>query len=411
MGKGASAPRYKKRIGDKPDQEPDPKSRALNGEESSASTREFSKKKVALVLGYLGTAYQGFQIQPNAVTLEDVLEKAIVKAGGISADNAGNLTKVSWSRAARTDKGVHAFGNVVSLKMNPNTTVDQINSHLPDDFRVLDKIKVTKSFHSKQMCSSRVYEYLLPSFLLENDLKIGSEEEFRAKYPLPPPDAPEASHHEYLSLLKSFKASNDAIEELNGILRLYEGTNNFHNFTTRRAPTDASCKRYIKSFSVLEPVDIQGVQFLRLNVHGSSFMLHQIRRMVGGAIAVHRGKISRDLLSKNGLFSLRKFGIPTAPSLGLYLLRCVFDTYNSKLEKIGGSDRIPLDLSKLNASAAEFRLGRIYPEILRQELASRSFYEWTATSIYGRTSWDFWDAEQGDCDQAPQDEELGEDDE
>ena len=57
------------------------------------------------------------QVNPDAVTIESTLEAATVRAGGISADNAGDLKKVGWARTARTDKGVHAAGNVVCFKL------------------------------------------------------------------------------------------------------------------------------------------------------------------------------------------------------------------------------------------------------------------------------------------------------
>ena len=52
---------------------------------------------------------------PDTVTIEGTLENAIVKAGGISAANAGNLQKVGWGRCARTDKGVHAAAQMFVL--------------------------------------------------------------------------------------------------------------------------------------------------------------------------------------------------------------------------------------------------------------------------------------------------------
>ena len=53
----------------------------------------------------------------GAATAEGELEAAIARAGGISEANAGDFGKVQWTRAARTDKGVSAVGQVVALKM------------------------------------------------------------------------------------------------------------------------------------------------------------------------------------------------------------------------------------------------------------------------------------------------------
>ena len=74
------------------------------------------KRKVALFFGYVGAGYSGFQRNPGVEAVEDVLEGALHAAGGVSAHNLGDLSKLSWSRAARTDKGVSAVGQVVALK-------------------------------------------------------------------------------------------------------------------------------------------------------------------------------------------------------------------------------------------------------------------------------------------------------
>ncbi|RYG55953.1 hypothetical protein EON66_04075, partial [archaeon] len=168
---------------------------------------------------------------PGAHTVEDELEKALYLAGAISKENYGDLHKVccapcthvrdptktarwsgcdawdtrrdalcgeverahahvrrshgartalavhprlqvAWNRAARTDKGVHAAGQVVSLKaMLPGGTeedlLERVNAHLPLDMRAVDIVRVINNFNSKNLCSSRQYEYLLPTFMLE----------------------------------------------------------------------------------------------------------------------------------------------------------------------------------------------------------------------------------------------------
>ena len=70
------------------------------------------KRKYGVCFGYLGSSYQGLQINPGAVTVEAVLERALFLAGGIEESNYENLQKVGWTRAARTDRGVHAISQV-----------------------------------------------------------------------------------------------------------------------------------------------------------------------------------------------------------------------------------------------------------------------------------------------------------
>ena len=78
-----------------------------------------SKRKVCLLFGYNGGHHQGLQIQTGstAPTIEGELSAAICKAGGMLESNLEQLTKVKWQRSARTDKGVHAAVNVVSMNL------------------------------------------------------------------------------------------------------------------------------------------------------------------------------------------------------------------------------------------------------------------------------------------------------
>lgn len=79
--------------------------------------------------------------------------------------NRANQRQSSLVRCARTDKGVHAAGNVISLKLiiEDPEVIPKINAALPDQIRVWDIIRTTGSFSCYQLCDSRKYEYLVPS--------------------------------------------------------------------------------------------------------------------------------------------------------------------------------------------------------------------------------------------------------
>ena len=98
-------------------------------------------------------------------TIEGDLFTALVAAGAISKANANDPKKSSFVRCARTDKGVHAAGNVVSLKMivQDSDIIQKINEHLNPQIRVWGYEITNKSFSCYHFCDSRVYEYLIPS--------------------------------------------------------------------------------------------------------------------------------------------------------------------------------------------------------------------------------------------------------
>jgi tRNA pseudouridine38-40 synthase len=136
-------------------------------EEIEAEDRK-PKRKVAVMIGYAGTGYKGMQINALEKTIEGDLFDAFVKAGAISKANADDPKKSSLVRCARTDKGVHAAGNVISLKLiveDPNI-VQAINEHLPPQIRVWGMERTNGSFSCYQTCDSRWYEYLIPTFAL-----------------------------------------------------------------------------------------------------------------------------------------------------------------------------------------------------------------------------------------------------
>ena len=120
------------------------------------------------MIGYCGTGYHGMQYNPPNPTIEHELFEAFVKAGAVSKANSNDLKKSGFMRAARTDKGVHAGGNVISLKLiieDPDI-LNKINDNLPPGIRVWGIERVNKAFNCRKLCGSRWYEYLLPTYSL-----------------------------------------------------------------------------------------------------------------------------------------------------------------------------------------------------------------------------------------------------
>ena len=97
--------------------------------------------------------------QPDARTIEGVLFDALVRVGAVSSDNADDPTKVNLGRAARTDAGVHAAGNLVSLKLItqiptvPDVVV-AVNELLPPEIRIWGIVRVQNSFNARTYAHS-----------------------------------------------------------------------------------------------------------------------------------------------------------------------------------------------------------------------------------------------------------------
>ena len=307
----------------------DPKPPA-GGEEAEAESGKGKKRKIAAFLAYVGKGYQGFQRNPGAKTIEDELERAIVKAGGISQDNAGDFTKVQWTRAARTDKGVSAVGQCIALRMvlDPPGVLERINEALPEGFKFFGYKRVTGGFNAKTMCDRRRYEYVIPTLAFD-PRRCLPRKEVEAEAALAAEAAEQGIDGAVADGAEPFVFDEAVRARVNKILGNYCGTHNFHNYTIRVDPNDASAMRYIISFECGEPFVIDGVEFVRTTVVGQSFMLHQIRKLIGTMIGVMRGYWTEE----DQIFALKtkeSCNTPMAPELGLFLCECIYHAYNNR---------------------------------------------------------------------------------
>ncbi|KAI5793250.1 tRNA pseudouridine synthase [Geopyxis carbonaria] len=416
------------------------KPETTEGENGEKEERK-PKRKVAVMMSYCGSGYRGMQLNPPHKSIEGDMFEAFVKAGAISRSNSDDPKKSSLNRCARTDKGVHAAGNVISLKLiiEEPDIVAKINSYLPEQIRIWDIIRTTGSFTAYQICDSRKYEYLLPSHVflpphpktyLAKELKKSCEEEgdiagyesrqkcvlgwwdevekkvsamlanedkaaidqalekdgelenpnrmskdAEGRVPVEAPSDP--SQAELLKKIRAihidekrqYRISPERLERVREGFKKLVGTLNFHNYTVDKSFKDPSAKRHIKSFEVGDPMIINGTEWLSIRVHGQSFMMHQIRKMVGMVMMVVRTGCPLERIDET--LGQRKVSIGKAPGLGLHLEYPLFGHYNEKTAVENGRD--PLDFSKYKEQVDEFKQKYIYTKIYDEEGQSNTF--------------------------------------
>ncbi|KAK7279264.1 hypothetical protein RJT34_24311 [Clitoria ternatea] len=151
-------------------------------------------------------------------------------------------------------------------------------------------------------------------------------------------------------------------ERFNKILKYFVGTHNFHNFTTRTKAEDPAAQRFIVSFHADTTVVVEGMEFVKCEVVGQSFMLHQIRKMIGLAVAIMRNCAPESLIDK----ALRQdvnITVPTAPEVGLYLDECFFASYNQKWK----DSHEELSMKAYEKEAEDFKMTYIYSHISSTE--------------------------------------------
>ena len=343
------------------------------------------------------------QLNPGVKTIEAELFSAICQAGFVHPSNASDPKKVAWMRACRTDKGVHAAGQVVSLKMEMAMAKEEIkaklNELLPKDIRIFGVLETAGSFHSKERCDSRVYEYVMPTYVFELIDRVA----FFSPKIISPEDSssdeseaqrrPKEAYQDFVPTeqdaerIRSFRLSSEQLAKIELLFSCYQGTHSFHNFTPGKSSTEQSAQRFIRNTRLYDPFtdapednstsgklfyQPDGTEWVSVQLHGNSFMLHQIRKMVGLVIWIMKLGGSDAIVKQ--MFQAARFNVPKAPSLGLFLDRAIFDAYNRKFSGI----REPIDFTpaSFEAECKKLKNDLIYPTIFETEARERTFWKW-----------------------------------
>ncbi|KAJ2475222.1 tRNA pseudouridine synthase 1 [Coemansia sp. RSA 2052] len=184
---------------------------------------------------------------------------------------------------------------------------------------------------------------------------------------------------EDMRIRREYRVSKEKLEFVREAFGKYKGSHDFRNFTVTRGCTENNSRRHMHWFEVSEPMLIEGSEWLSLKVKGQSFMLHQIRKMVGLVILMTRSgaplKLMDTLLAKGP-----RINIPKAPSLGLLLESPVFDGYNMRSEKNAQGSTDHVTFEPYQSTIDEFKQRFIYDAITRTELTDNIFEGWVKST-------------------------------
>ncbi|KAH9919946.1 pseudouridine synthase [Amylocystis lapponica] len=352
------------------------------------------KRQCALLIGFCGAGYSGMQIQPdpNVRTIEGVLFNALIKIGAVSQDNADDPVKVNLGRAARTDAGVHAAGNVVSMKLitaipDVLDLVTRINEELPPEIRLWGVTRVQNSFNARTTCDSRKYTYFFPTYLMVPPKPGSGLHQALGQYE---PEIPshsfwgdastESAPDEDLRRKREYRIGPELVESLRVVAKKFEGTHNFHNFTVGRDFSDRSNQRHIKSIEIADPVVYGETEWISVLWHGQSFMLHQ-RKMMTALVLSARTSTPPQIMEE--LYGPRTVFIPKMPALGLLLEYPIFESYTKRIasvnENLEPSDpdfRPPIDFEAHRQAIDQFKQEHIYSRMRSIEDRDGIFDAW-----------------------------------
>uniref|UniRef100_A0AC35TUW9 tRNA pseudouridine synthase n=1 Tax=Rhabditophanes sp. KR3021 TaxID=114890 RepID=A0AC35TUW9_9BILA len=320
--------------------------------------RKPTLRKYALLLAYQGKNYFGMQLQKNQETVESHLLDALHKCGYINDHEKNEIYSFRFQRAARTDKAVSAVRQTCSMFLPKDFGVNidghlKLNEFLPNDIRALGFRVATKGFHCQKDCSSRTYSYTVPSYTFAPTNELSTDD---------------------------YRLSPEQVGEVNEILNIYKGTHNFFNYTSKRDSDDKSCIRYIIDFKLGEPykyvddIHKKEHEFVTVYIKGQSFMLHQIRKMIGMTIAVIRGFTTRSEIQRT--FEGIRMDVPKAPGLGLVLEQVHYDAYdkrwnNSHPTLDNWGEEVDKEIEKL-------KMTLVYKEIFETECHNFHMMQWLA---------------------------------
>ncbi len=243
--------------------------------------------RLALGVAYRGQRYHGWQSQPDGLTVQDVLEKAL------SAFADRPVTTVC---AGRTDSGVHGLNQVLhfdtGLRREDASWVRGSNRYLPDDVAVQWCRTVPAGFHARNSARGRRYRYVV----LESPVRPSLEQGL-VGWVFRPLDG---------------DAMRAAAAHLIGE----------HDFTSFRA-ADCQSPTPVKTLRALT-INRNGA-YWRFDFDGNAFLQHMVRNILGCLLAVGNGShtpawVAEVLAARN-----RHIAAPTFPAAGLYFVGPYYD--------------------------------------------------------------------------------------
>jgi tRNA pseudouridine38-40 synthase len=244
-------------------------------------------RTLKITLAYDGTSFVGWQRQPDGDSIQGLLEDALARleGGPVTANGAG-----------RTDAGVHALGQVASVRVtfthDPSTLMRALNAHLPLEIRVTAVDDVDEAFHARFSASGKTYRYQI------RNTPVASPFERAFVWHLPEP--------------LSFDAMTRAAA-------LLVGTHNFGAFRSVGSDTSSPVRTITKS----EWRRNSGL--LTYDIAGDGFLRHMVRAIVGTLVEVGRGWREADEISVLLDGGARAQAGPTAPPHGLFLVAVDYD--------------------------------------------------------------------------------------
>ncbi len=244
-------------------------------------------KNIKLILQYDGTNYHGFQIQPDVITIQSVLQDTLKSITG---------EDIKVNGCSRTDAGVHAVNYCAGFHTESPIPADRfsivLNNYLPPDIRVISSSEEVEGFHPRFSVASKEYVYTINT----ND----SINVFGRNY-----------EWQYKSKLD--------IELMNKACEYIIGQKDFRSFMTT-GPELETTVRNVMSLHVSEENGI-----FKIYIRADGFLYNMVRIITGTLVLVGEGKISPQYVEYIINEKNRSLAGSTAPPQGLALYKIFYE--------------------------------------------------------------------------------------
>lgn len=300
---------------------------------------------IVILFQYIGTNYHGLQFQNNSHTVDADLFYSLEKSKLLPPNISKNRGKVRWNEASRTDTGVHACAQVTSFVTNIAEGVlvadipQIINANLPSgsSIRVLSAIATSTLFPARQFADYRRYNYLLPIHAFSSQT------------------------NEHLSYIR------------NNICSLFCGRKNFHNFTKGVKGTSREAEREIIDFTFGDPFDVDGIDFVLFVIKGNSFMLNQIRKMLGLVLAASHNQVNEEIIRRTMKYN-EDWGIRKIPGDGLMLDMIGYESFKKKQKFQSPANDV--EFITIRPFIEEWKVKVLFRHISKLEREKKIFRKW-----------------------------------
>lgn len=248
--------------------------------------------RIRTVISYDGTNYVGYQVQPNGISIQEKIEKALFEITG---------EKIVLHASGRTDSGVHARAQVAHFdtasKIPPDKFSFALNAHLPKDIRIMHSEEADCEFHSRFSAKKKTYCYTVQSGVHENP---------------------------FLRNTALFIHADIDFDAMQKEAEAVVGTHDFAAFRSTGTVNKTTVRTVFESYWTKKE------NLYIYTVTGDGFLYNMVRILAGTMLDVGTKRLEKGAIARALESTQRSDAGATAPPHGLMLYRVVYPDFDTE---------------------------------------------------------------------------------